>query len=97
MFYNDRRYAYACWGKYEEALADCDSALALKPDLAPPYRHAGITREKKCDLEKALQSYTKAVQLNPEYADRARIYLALGEPENAAEDEETAARISRQP
>ena len=62
-----------------------------------PYRHAGITREKKGDLEKALQSYTKAVQLNPEYANRARIYLALGEPENAAEDEETAARISRQP
>lgn len=100
-FYNNRGALYNDMGKYDLAIADCDSALALKPDFANPYRHAGIAWEKKGDLEKALQSYTKAIQLNPEYAeayaDRARIYLALGEPENAEEDEETAARVSKQP
>lgn len=98
VFYNNRGALYNDMEKYDLALSDLDKAIALKPDFANPYRHAGIAWEKKGNFEKALRSYTKAIQLDSKYkeayADRARIYLALGDSKNASKDEETASKLT---
>jgi tetratricopeptide (TPR) repeat protein len=67
-------------GNYETALKKCDSALAYDPDYGDAWVVKGIVLKKMGQSEKALECYTKAVQVEPTnywaYLNRAEFHHA---------------------
>jgi tetratricopeptide (TPR) repeat protein len=49
-------------GRYDEAIASLQRALAIKPDFDPAYQHLGVAYEGKGDYPKAIASYEKAAE-----------------------------------
>ena len=52
--------------RYDEALADIDAALAIRPDDAALYQDRGLILDWKGDNEAALAEYDRAAALDPE-------------------------------
>ena len=69
-------------GRYAEAIAAFDDALALRPDLSNAYLNRGVAREELGNTAAALADYDRALQLNPDNADalfnRARLRYRTG-------------------
>ena len=67
--YNNRGIALNGLKRHEEALQNCDKAIALKPGLAQAYNNRGIALNDLKRHEDALRSYDKAIALKPDYAE----------------------------
>jgi tetratricopeptide (TPR) repeat protein len=69
-------------GRFEEALASYDSALALDSRYLPAWNNRGVILKKLNRLEQALSSYDRALALNPDLAivltNRANVADELG-------------------
>ncbi len=66
-------------------------------ECAETYYNRGLVHAKNGELKRAIANYTKAIELNPEYADayyrRSKAWLHLGEEEKAKSDMKTASSI----
>ena len=62
----------------------------LNQEYARTYYNRGLAHSKNDELDKAIQNYTKAIELIPDYADayynRGGAFLRLGEREKAKSD-----------
>jgi len=77
-----------------------DSGEKVEPkNMASVYNMRGMCYAAKQENEKALNDFTKALELDPEmaeaYGNRAFIYQAMGDVEKAKEDATAAKRIDR--
>ena len=65
--------------------------------LAEKYLNSGLAGSKKGKIDLAIEDYTKAIELKPDYADayyyRGGSWLRLGEWEKARSDLETARKM----
>jgi len=89
--------AYIKMGKYEAAAAVLDELITADGDEPIPYfllgeAYRGMDGEE--DLERALDAYTRAIRLDPEYAAayfyRGVVKTRLGDEEGGIVDRETA-------
>ena len=69
-------------GRFEDALADYDRAVALKPDFAAGHNNRGLVLYRLNRLDEALASIDHAIALNPKYVaahkNRGEVLGALG-------------------
>ena len=63
----DQAFEFADDGETEKALAECEIAKPLMPDLAIAYNYLGLILQTLEQLESAIDSYDKAIQLNPHF------------------------------
>jgi tetratricopeptide (TPR) repeat protein len=61
--------------EFEKALAECETAKPLMPNIAIAYNYLGMIFQTVDQLEPAIDSYLKAIHLNPHFYD-ARENLA---------------------
>jgi len=81
-------------GDNEQAIADYDQAIALKPDYALAYYNRGIAYRQKGDLDHAIADYDRAIALEPDYTDayvsRGIAYRQKGDLDHAIADYDQA-------
>ena len=69
----------------------------LNQECAETYYNRGLAHSKKGELELAVENYTKAIALKPDYADayyrRSKAWVRLGETEKAKSDMAAASSI----
>ena len=69
----------------------------LNQERAKTYYNRGLVHAKKGELKLAIENYTKAIELKPDYADayyrRSKAWLHLGETEKAKADMKIASRL----
>lgn len=84
-------------GRYEEALAGYDRAVALDPRRAASHMNRGLVLQHLRRYEDALASYDAAIALDPSSADahndRGTALETLGRPEQALASYATAAAL----
>ena len=84
-------------GDYKGAIADYDSAIRLKPDLAAVYYNRGIAKYKLGQHFAAIADYDTAIRLKPDYANtyynRGIAKYKLGQHFAAIADYDTAIRL----
>jgi tetratricopeptide (TPR) repeat protein len=68
----DQAYAYEENAKLEQALAECEAAIALAPFLAEAHNLLGLVWEGLGYPQEALQAYEQAVRLAPRFHDAAK-------------------------
>lgn len=68
MAYCNRASAKGAKGDLNGALADCNEAIKLEPNLDTAYDPRGNVDDDKRNLDAALADYTTAIKLNPDYA-----------------------------
>ena len=77
--------------------------MTKKPnqELVKKYHTRGLEHSKNGDHELAIENYTKAIELKPDYADayynRGGAYLRLGERKKAKSDIATAKDLGSDP
>lgn len=85
-------------GHYEEALEEYDAHLALHPDDARVYYDKGNTLSALSRWNEAVDSYTRAIELDDSlaeaYANRAYVYLKLGDAAKASQDVDRAKALN---
>ena len=69
---NNRAVALWSLGRFEEALAGFDAALALKPDYVEAHYNRGNALRDLLRLEEAKQSFDRAVAIDPAFAPAYR-------------------------
>jgi len=88
--HNDRGVAHWRERRYEQALADFETSIALNPDYAPVYNNRGNVHVAMGKTEKAIEDFSRAVSLAPAYGaafnNRGNAYLALGQLDKARAD-----------
>ncbi|WOD38563.1 tetratricopeptide repeat protein [Nodosilinea sp. E11] len=72
--YSNRGLVYLHLDQPKAALADCDRAVALEPDLDQAYNNRAMCHATLGHLAAALDDYERAIDLNP-FNSRARINL----------------------
>lgn len=98
-------YDYVCraaarcvTGDYEEAVADCASALQINPRFAAAYYHQAAARAKQGRFEDAIEAYAAALRFNPRlvgaYIDRAAARIKLGDYQGSLADANQALRLA---
>ena len=84
--YNNRGLAYANKKLYDLAKRDFEQSIALRP-TDQTYVNLGATYSVQGQLDKALQYYNKAIELNPRYApaysNRGDAYMKQGKRSQA--------------
>ena len=55
--------------QYEEAIADFDEAIRLKPDHAKAYDSRGIVKGLLKRYESAISDHTAAIDITPDFAE----------------------------
>ena len=50
--------------KYDEALADAEQCISIKPDWSKGYQRKGMAQQAKGSLDGAVESYSKGVELD---------------------------------
>jgi|GEM_PF-1569371 len=63
----DQALEYANDEEIEKALVECETAKPLMPSLAIAYNYLGLILQTLKQLEPAIDSYLKAIQLNPRF------------------------------
>src|SRR5262249_26043885 len=61
--------AHAHARRYDEALADLNRALVLKPDDPEAFLARGIIRGKRHEPQSAIEDFDQAIRLDPQYAE----------------------------
>jgi len=71
--------------------------MELNQEHADIYYHLGFAHSKNGELDKAIENYTKAIELKPDYAEayyyRGGAWLRLGNREKAKSDLATAKKL----
>jgi len=70
-----RALAYLAKGVWEQAIAECERAIAMKPDLAEAYSVLGNALQQSGKLAEAEKNYSQAIALAP---NDARVRANLG-------------------
>ena len=83
--------------RFDEAIRDCDTALALDPKGLTAYDVRGAANLSKGDFDKAIADYNEAIRLDPKHAwrhvSRGFAYARNGERDKAEADYATAVRL----
>lgn len=84
---------------YDEALAFCDKALKFIPQDARTFNERGVAYSWKNDFAKAIESYTEAIKLDPEFTvawrNRASADLHAGKYEDAVNDATEVLKLTK--
>ncbi|HYO83192.1 MAG TPA: redoxin domain-containing protein, partial [Bryobacteraceae bacterium] len=76
--------------KYDDAIADFDAVIRLRPEMAPAYDQRGLAYSYSGRHQKAIADYTKAIELAPEmagpYNNRGWAYLESKRYQDAMTD-----------
>ncbi|MEW6585718.1 MAG: tetratricopeptide repeat protein [Nitrospirota bacterium] len=76
--YANRGIAYAAKGQYDQAIADYNTAINVKPGYEKAYLNRGNAYYAKGQFEEAIDDYAKVIELNPKnptpYYNMACIY-----------------------
>ena len=95
--YSNRGNAYARMSQYERAIADHDTAIRLRPDLAGAYNNRGVVYLDNHKYLRAIADFDVAIQLKPDYADaytnRGGAYLSKRQYDRAIVDLDTAIQL----
>ena len=95
-----RAIAYGKKGQNDQALADFDEALKLKPDNLDARFRRGTLRAQLKQHQGAIEDMTAVIQADPMNGDayrlRAYSYITLGDDKNASPDYEKACAINKQ-
>lgn len=104
--YNDRAFAHILVKKFEAAVEDYDKSLSLDYESwigndvarATPYNNRGGAKLELGKHAEALIDLTKALELNPNYADayshRVEVHKMLGQYEEALKDYDSLIELS---
>lgn len=95
--YYFRQYDYYKTGRYEEAFADLDKALALDPNMVGAYKSRGYLYLRKSELDKALADFDEYLKREPNdaagFVDRGVTLLRLKQYDRALADFAEAIRL----
>ena len=69
VVYYNRANTYVNLNKFEEAIADYDEAISLKPDWAGVFNNRGNSKDALGRHDQAIADYNEAIRLNPDYAE----------------------------
>lgn len=94
--YHNRGIAYSNTGKYEQAIADFDKAIELKPLHSVFYQNRGRIYRKQGDNDRAIVDFNKTIELKPDdalayyergiaYANKAQYSEAIADFDKATE------------
>ena len=90
LAYMSRGSALLRLDRLEEAIADFDHAIQLKPDFPRSYHLRGLAKEKQGSYSDAIADFSKAIELDPEYAaayySRATLHTKMGNEDLAVDD-----------
>ncbi len=93
-------WTYSFQGKLDEAIAECQKAIAVDPEYGNPYNDIGVYLMQQDDLEAAIPWLERAKQA-PRYEPRqfpyinlGRIYLRQGRWMDALKELEAGARVA---
>ncbi len=85
-------------GKYDDAIAHYDKAIALDPNHAAAYTKRAVAYAIKGDLDRAISDLDKAITLNPNdataYTIRGNAYYVKGDHDRAIADYRKALEIN---
>lgn len=88
--YAHRCQAYFNKDKFDLAIADCDKAIEIKPDLGYVYHLRASSLRRTGKIERAIADFTHAIQLTPDsphsYVGRAIAYSDNGNKDQAIVD-----------
>jgi SpoVK/Ycf46/Vps4 family AAA+-type ATPase len=68
-YHYNRGLAFCCLERYVEGKTDILKVLELKPDFAEGWYILGLAKEYLNDINGAVESYDKALELNPDFKD----------------------------
>ena len=89
--------AHILMGKYDEADKILERVTAKNPSFAHGHLYSGMVAMRRKQWDKALADLNLAINLAPSlveaYKERAKAFIALGEPVRAASDLTTAAEL----
>jgi tetratricopeptide (TPR) repeat protein len=91
--YLGRGKARQAAGQSAAALADFEKAIAMNPTLELAYISRGMIEHSQGNIAKALEDFTRSIHLRPTsdaYYQRGLTYQALGEPQRAVADYDSA-------
>jgi lipoprotein NlpI len=98
LAYNNRGEAHCGRGEYDEALADQEEAIRLKPGFAQAFIDKASCHIGKQDVEAAFADYDQGIALAPRvpgyYRQRAQLYNWIGEHERALQDYDKAISLA---
>ncbi len=85
-------------GRLEQAVANYEKALAIKPDSAEAHNNLGNALRELGKLDEAVASYNKALQINPDFAEAnnnlGNALKELGKPDKAVANYHKALSIN---
>lgn len=85
---------------WKDGVTMWQDVVRKSPGQARPYYNLGYEYLKSRDLDPALQNFSKALEINPEYFDaynnRSQVYFDLGKLDKAFEDISRAIRLNDQ-
>ena len=95
--YANRGVALQGLARLDEAVADCDRAIALRPDFAEALNNRGVALRDLWRLDEALESCDRALALKPDHAEalnnRGNILRDLGRFDLSLESYERALAV----
>ena len=94
----DKATEYVKEGKYDEALIECNKALAINSNDANAYYQRSVCYFRKDNLDQAIADCNKSIELNPNFANvyfaRGTVYVKKGEFNKAISDANRAIQLN---
>ena len=90
VYFNNRASAYFALGRYDDAIADGDAALAIMPTYTLALNNRGNAWLAKGSFERAMADFNAAIRLDPGFAEafynRGNAYLSRHKLSEATAD-----------